>query len=334
VNWLAGDLHDAVAAMRQSVATGVTELSQRRLLGASIAAVAAAELGDAEQVTYWNQLLTATKHGDWWTQSDQVTWAAGIRQWSRGDTAAATVHLDNAVRRMVETGAEANARFALFDLAELALEASDAGTAAAVDAWLDDLSAPDGEPFGALDTATRAAAALCTGTAVDLHALDDATAALLRCGWKLHPRAGARHRGAGPSRERQPGCARTLDRCRGGIRRVRCGPPTRGVPAIARSPGPAGRRARTATEGPGALTSRELEVVRLAVEGLATREIGERLFIGRRTVETHLTNAYAKLGIRSTGRAGADRRSVRGTGGQIGGRGRDGVRSPDTYPYG
>ena len=63
--------------------------------------------------------------------------------------------------------------------------------------------------------------------------------------------------------------------------------------------GPRGKRARTATSGPGALTSRELEVVRLAVEGLATREIGERLFIGRRTVETHLTNAYAKLGVRS-----------------------------------
>ena len=63
--------------------------------------------------------------------------------------------------------------------------------------------------------------------------------------------------------------------------------------------GPRGKRARTATSGPGALTSRELEVVQLAVEGLATREIGERLFIGRRTVETHLTNAYAKLGVRS-----------------------------------
>jgi DNA-binding CsgD family transcriptional regulator len=63
--------------------------------------------------------------------------------------------------------------------------------------------------------------------------------------------------------------------------------------------GPRGRRARTSTSGPGALTSRELEVVRLAIEGLATREIGERLFIGRRTVETHLTNAYAKLGVRS-----------------------------------
>jgi DNA-binding CsgD family transcriptional regulator len=33
--------------------------------------------------------------------------------------------------------------------------------------------------------------------------------------------------------------------------------------------------------------------------GLTAQQVGDRLFIGRRTVETHLANAYAKLGIRS-----------------------------------
>lgn len=47
------------------------------------------------------------------------------------------------------------------------------------------------------------------------------------------------------------------------------------------------------------LTQREREVVQLAVEGLTAREIGARLFIGARTVETHLASAYLKLGIRS-----------------------------------
>lgn len=40
-------------------------------------------------------------------------------------------------------------------------------------------------------------------------------------------------------------------------------------------------------------------MVALAAKGHTNREIGKRLFIGERTVETHLANAYRKLGIRS-----------------------------------
>jgi DNA-binding NarL/FixJ family response regulator len=47
------------------------------------------------------------------------------------------------------------------------------------------------------------------------------------------------------------------------------------------------------------LTSREQQVVQLAAEGLTAREIGARLFIGERTVETHLANSYTKLGVGS-----------------------------------
>ncbi len=45
------------------------------------------------------------------------------------------------------------------------------------------------------------------------------------------------------------------------------------------------------------LTPTEIEVVRLAATGLTNREIGLRLFISRRTVETHLSHVFGKLGI-------------------------------------
>jgi DNA-binding CsgD family transcriptional regulator len=41
----------------------------------------------------------------------------------------------------------------------------------------------------------------------------------------------------------------------------------------------------------------ELDVVRLAATGLTNVEIGERLFIGRGTVKTHLAHVFAKLGV-------------------------------------
>ena len=45
------------------------------------------------------------------------------------------------------------------------------------------------------------------------------------------------------------------------------------------------------------LTARELQVARLAADGLTNREIGQRLVISSRTVGHHLANVFPKLGI-------------------------------------
>jgi two-component system, NarL family, response regulator NreC len=47
------------------------------------------------------------------------------------------------------------------------------------------------------------------------------------------------------------------------------------------------------------LSKREREVMQLAAEGLTSAVIGERLQIGRRTVETHRANLQRKLGVKS-----------------------------------
>ncbi len=47
------------------------------------------------------------------------------------------------------------------------------------------------------------------------------------------------------------------------------------------------------------LSEVESLVVKLAVDGLTNREIGEKLFISARTVESHLTKVYMKLGVKN-----------------------------------
>jgi DNA-binding NarL/FixJ family response regulator len=47
------------------------------------------------------------------------------------------------------------------------------------------------------------------------------------------------------------------------------------------------------------LTDRELEVLRLAAQGLTNYDIAQRLYISVRTVEAHLTHVYNKLGVGS-----------------------------------
>ena len=45
------------------------------------------------------------------------------------------------------------------------------------------------------------------------------------------------------------------------------------------------------------ITERELEILKLIVDGFSNKEIGEKLFISHRTVDTHRTNMMKKMGV-------------------------------------
>jgi DNA-binding NarL/FixJ family response regulator len=66
-----------------------------------------------------------------------------------------------------------------------------------------------------------------------------------------------------------------------------------GDTALARALGLSPTRSR------GGLSSREIEVLKLAADGLNNAQIGARLFISPKTVKTHLQNIYEKLDARS-----------------------------------
>jgi DNA-binding NarL/FixJ family response regulator len=71
-------------------------------------------------------------------------------------------------------------------------------------------------------------------------------------------------------------------------------------------------RRRTARDAP--LTERELEIARLVAGGASNPEIAERLFLSRKTVERHVSNALRKTGARNRAELAARVTSAEGAG--------------------
>jgi DNA-binding CsgD family transcriptional regulator len=149
----------------------------------------------------------------------------------------------------------------------------------------------------------RGCALLCAGrVAADRQMLEQAVNAFEQSGWLLdqaaaHEALAAVIAGGEPTEARgafesalelyqQLGARRDAARVLGAMRAA----------GIRRGSRAAHRQALTGWES---LTNTEGEVVRLCIEGLTNREIGERLFISRRTVQTHLSHAFTKLEVSS-----------------------------------
>jgi DNA-binding CsgD family transcriptional regulator len=89
------------------------------------------------------------------------------------------------------------------------------------------------------------------------------------------------------------GARRELDKTRAQMRGLGARPPARAAAAAAGN-GSAGAAA-------GVLTGRELDIARLVARRKSNKEIGAALGISSRTVSTHLSNIFGKLGVGSRG---------------------------------
>jgi DNA-binding CsgD family transcriptional regulator len=66
---------------------------------------------------------------------------------------------------------------------------------------------------------------------------------------------------------------------------------------VAKSEGATTPALANKVNGPSRLTNRELTVARLASEGHSSKAIARQLAVSVRTIDSHLTRAYQKLGV-------------------------------------
>jgi ATP/maltotriose-dependent transcriptional regulator MalT len=301
VAWLAGDFTSALAAALEEAAWAPVT-SRRRSFGMTVGAIAAVEAGDvlvAERLLARAQSALAGR--DWSFFLQYAHYAESMLAWHQGDPAECVARLRPAIERMLEMEVRPWAAFALFDLAEAAADARDAVAASGAADRLGALAEVMNVPlYRGMAVAGSAWARLANGGEGEaVEPARQATELLARTGCRAYE-ARARYLLARClSAAQRPAAVSELERAAamfergGGVWR-------RGSALeLLRRLGSAGRRAAAAALGPSALTRREREVARLAARGMSAREIAQTLFIGERTVESHLASVYAKLGVES-----------------------------------
>ncbi len=305
IHWLAGECASGVGAFREQLAwTGGP--SRRRGFGAVPASLCAAEQGQfAESRSILDLFSGVFADRDWtFYRLDTLPWARAVLTFLSGDGAGAGEALVPVVRVMLseDWGRGPFGRAAIADLAEITTHVGVPAAADLVTGFLDEAgSDPDAGPLEAVALFAHGAAALARqDNEAAAEALGAAATAFEEAGWRLfHGRARALLGRATAPADRDGAldalrrAAEVFDGCGAAVRRE-------WVAQEMRRLGARGRRAAAgAVAGPAALTKREREVARLAIEGRSAKEIAAALFIGERTVETHLAGAYAKLGVGS-----------------------------------
>jgi DNA-binding CsgD family transcriptional regulator/tetratricopeptide (TPR) repeat protein len=302
VHWFAGDFHRALACAREFDAGWLYGLSKRRALGVVFAALASIEAGEMERARqYQSSFVRTFGERDWMFFSHLRGHVEGLLQWVDGRLMQACGTLGSAADRVFSAGALPYAATIAVDLAQIAGERGDPEGAAAAATNLESIAdrldvvlyhglAAMGSAWAALAAEDLDRAELKARSAIDLLAGTGCRAYHARALEVLGRSLASRGQPDAIENVRQ--AVAMFDACGAVWRRDR-------TKVFLRSFGHRGRRAASSVAGLSVLSRRERQVAELAVQGFTAAEIGARLDIGERTVETHLASIYAKLGVKS-----------------------------------
>lgn len=303
IDFLAGDLAEVVAKALETISWNIVGLSGRRAFAAALAALAELERGEdlaAQRLLRRSAAVYAGRRFLFW--HGVPTWVEAV-QLSRLGRAA------DAARLFEEAIDSFGVRPRLYPMAALVyVDAIDAaagiGDAATAERLLEELSAHQRLVGGRfVGGACRLGAAMVHAAGGDppraAEAAREAAALLgddyaLLCGRAMVVETQALEHASGD--EARTRAVEALTRAVALFTRSDARVRREAAMQLLRGLGREGRRASAAAS---ALSPREREVAMLAAEGLTSRQIGDRLVIGHRTVETHLASVYAKLGVSS-----------------------------------
>lgn len=225
-------------------------------------------------------------------------WPRALLQEASGRPAQALATLNTSLRQNARLGITAEYPVMGADLVRLAVTVGDSGLAQRVAATVGDVASRNDVAW------LRGAALRCQGLADgDAHALAAAADAYAAASRPLELALASEEAAAAFVNQGDPGRARPLlERAIAGYERLDAYRDLARANAVLRLAG-----VRRGVRGPRnrpqfgwqSLTPTERTVAALVADGLSNPQIGERLFISRRTVQTHLVHVFPKLGISS-----------------------------------
>ncbi|MGH9039959.1 MAG: ATP-binding protein [Acidimicrobiia bacterium] len=302
VEWVAGDVPAALTYARQALAWNPAGVSRRRGIGVVFGALAAAETGDvAEARRFADAARQAFGNRDWSYLRHYCDYVDGFLAARQGRVTEALGALERAAAGIPRSQAWPYLAFVLVDLAELAAAGGEQERSGAAARAMAELAGRTGCDFHqGLAALAGAWSHLATGhDEAAAEAAREAVKLLEPTGTVVFSARASEVLGRALRSQDRSAAVPALETAARGFEAGGASCRHHRAMETLHTLGGTGRRAAAAVSGPASLTRREREVARLAAQGRSAREIAASLFIGERTVETHLANAYAKLGVTS-----------------------------------